>query len=239
MAVNTPHIVLKEGTHIAKTVLMPGDPLRAKYIAESFLENPVLINDVRNMLGYTGTYQGKDVSVMGSGMGIPSIGIYSHELYNIFDVDAIIRVGSAGGLLDDVKVRDIVIAMTASTNSSIVSAYDFVGTPAPCADYGLLRTAVKEAESMGTNTKVGSVYSSDYFYHPNPSINERARDMGILCMEMESAGLYLEAMASHKKALGIFTISDHIFTGESLSAHERQTTFREMMEIALKTAISL
>lgn len=239
MAKNTPHIVLKEGTHIARTVLMPGDPLRAKYIAENFLENPVLFNDVRNMLGYTGMYQGKEVSVMGSGMGIPSFCIYAHELYNIFDADTIIRVGSAGGLMDHVKVRDIVIAMTASTNSSVISSYNFVGTPAPCADYGLLRIAVREAEAMGISPKVGNVYSSDFFYYPDPAINERAKAMGILCMEMECAGLYLEAMASGKRALGIFTISDHIFTGQSLPAQERQTSFREMMEIALRTAVSL
>ena len=229
-------ISLKEGTHIAKVVLMPGDPLRAKYIAEHYLENPVLFNDTRNMLGYTGIYEGKEVSVMGSGMGIPSIGLYIHELFNFFDVEAIIRVGSAGGLDENVHVRDVVIAMTASTNSNIVHAFDFVGTLAPCADYDLLRHAVEAAEEMGVRADVGSVYTSDFFYHPMGVANQKARDMGQLCVEMETAGLYLEAMSAHKKALSILTISDHVFTGEALSAIERQDSFHEMMVIALKTA---
>lgn len=229
-------ISLKEGTHIAKVVLMPGDPLRAKYIAEHYLENPVLFNDTRNMLGYTGIYEGKEVSVMGSGMGIPSIGLYIHELFNFFDVEAIIRVGSAGGLDENVHVRDVVIAMTASTNSNIVHAFDFVGTLAPCADYDLLRHAVEAAEEMGVCADVGSVYTSDFFYHPMGVANQNARDMGQLCVEMETAGLYLEAMSAHKKALSILTISDHVFTGEALSAIERQDSFHEMMVIALKTA---
>ncbi len=229
-------ISLKEGTHIAKVVLMPGDPLRAKYIAEHYLENPVLFNDTRNMLGYTGIYEGKEISIMGSGMGIPSIGLYIHELFNFFGVEAIIRVGSAGGLDERVHVRDVVIAMTASTNSNIVHAFDFVGTLAPCADYDLLRHAVEAAEEMGVHADVGSVYTSDFFYHPTGIANQKAKDMGQLCVEMETAGLYLEAMYAHKKALSILTISDHVFTGESLSAVERQDSFHEMMEIALKTA---
>ena len=230
-------ISLKEGTHIAKVVLMPGDPLRAKYIAEHYLENPVLFNDTRNMLGYTGTYEGKEVSVMGSGMGIPSIGLYIHELYNFFGVEAIIRVGSAGGLGEKVQLRDVVIAMTASTNSNIVNAFDFTGTPAPCADFDMLRHAVEAAEEMGVRADVGSVYTSDFFYHPQGTANQKARDFGQLCVEMETAGLYLEALYSHKKALSILTISDHVFTGESLTAIERQDSFHEMMEIALKTAV--
>lgn len=231
-------ISIKEGTHVAKTVLMPGDPLRAKYIADHYLENPVLFNDVRNMYGYTGTYQGKEVSVMGSGMGIPSLGLYVHELYNFFGVDRVIRVGSAGALQDDVHVRDVVIAMSASTNSGYMTSYDLPGYPAPTADFGMLRNAVKAAEEMGVKADVGSVYTSDYFYHPDKEVNLKAKNMGLLAVEMETAGLYLQAMANHKKALSILTISDHIFTGEALNAEERQNSFHEMMEIALKTAIT-
>ena len=228
---------LKEGTHIAKCVLMPGDPLRAKYIAEHYLENPVLFNDVRNMLGYTGTYEGKEVSVMGSGMGVPSLGLYVYELYNFFGVESVIRVGSAGALQEDVHVRDVVIAMSASTNSGYITSFDLPGIPAPTADFGMLRTAVAAAEEMGVRADVGSVYTSDFFYHPDPEVNQRAKSLGHLAVEMEAAGLYLTAMAAHKKALSILTISDHIFTGEALSAVERQDSFHEMMEIALKTAV--
>ena len=230
-------IELKENTHIAKCVLMPGDPLRAKYIAEHYLENPVLFNDVRNMLGYTGLYEGKEVSVMGSGMGVPSLGLYVHELFSFFGVEAVIRVGSAGALQDGVRVRDVVIAMSASTNSSYVTAWDLPGVPAPTADWGMLETAVAAARQMGVRADVGSVYTSDFFYHPDPAVNEKARAMGLLAVEMETAGLYLTAMAAGKKALSILTISDHIFTGEALSAAERQDSFHEMMEIALKTAV--
>jgi len=227
----------KEGTHVAKCVLMPGDPLRARYIAEHYLENPVLFNDVRNMYGYTGLYEGKEVSVMGSGMGVPSIVLYTHELFNFFGVEAVIRVGSAGALQEDVHVRDVVIAMSASTNSASITSYGLPGIPAPTADYGMLRNAVAAAEEMGVRADVGSVYTSDYFYHPDKDVNQKAKDMGLLAVEMETAGLYLEAMASHKKALSILTISDHIFTGEALSAADRQDSFHEMMEIALKTAV--
>jgi purine-nucleoside phosphorylase len=216
---------------------MPGDPLRAKYIAEHYLENPVLFNDVRNMLGYTGLYEGKEVSVMGSGMGVPSLGLYVHELFNFFGVEAVIRVGSAGGLQDSVHVRDVVVAMSASTNSGFLTSYDLPGYPAPTADFDMLRTAVAAADELGVTTDVGSVYTSDFFYHPDKEVNQKARAMGLLAVEMETAGLYLAAMANHKKALSILTISDHIFTGEALSAIERQDSFHEMMEIALKTAV--
>lgn len=229
-------IELKPGTHIAKCVLMPGDPLRAKYIAEHYLENPVLFNDVRNMLGYTGTYEGKEVSVMGSGMGVPSLGLYVHELFHFFGVEAVIRVGSAGGLLDEVHVRDVLIAMSASTNSAFMTSYDLPGYPAPTADYEMLKVAAAAAEEMGVSTSIGSVYTSDFFYHPDKEVNQKARAMGLMAVEMETAGLYLSAMASHKRALSILSISDHIFTGEALSAAERQDSFHEMMEIALKTA---
>lgn len=230
-------IQVKPGTHIAKCVLMPGDPLRAKYIADHYLENPVLFNDVRNMLGYTGIYEGREVSVMGSGMGVPSSGLYAHELFTFFDVESIIRVGSAGALQDGVRLKDVVIAMTAATNSNVINAYDFVGTPAPCADFGMLRAAVKAAEEIGVHTDVGSVYTSDFFYHPNAGINEKARALGQLAVEMETAGLYLEAMAAHKKALSILSISDHIFTGECLPPEEIREGFGQMMVIALKTAV--
>ncbi len=229
-------IELKEGTHVAKTVLMPGDPLRAKAIADRYLEDAVLFNDVRNMLGYTGFYEGKEISVMGSGMGIPSITLYIHELFQFFDVESIIRVGSAGGLQDDVHVRDVVIAMSATTNSSCVTSHGFPGVIAPTASYRLLKEAVKAAEEMGVRADVGSVFSSDYFYNPDKEVNQKAKDLGLLAVEMESAGLYTTAMAEGKEALAIFTISDHIFSGEALSAIERQDSFHEMMEIALKTA---
>jgi purine-nucleoside phosphorylase len=229
-------IELKPGTHVAKVVLMPGDPLRAKYIADHYLENPVLFNDVRNMLGYTGTFEGKEVSVMGSGMGVPSLGIYVHELFNFFGVEAVIRIGSAGALQDDVHVRDVVIAMSASTNSAFLTSYDLPGYLAPTADYNMLKDAVAAAEEMGVKADVGSVYTSDFFYHPDKQVNQKARDLGLPCVEMETAGLYLTAMDNHKKALSILTISDHIFTGEALNAEDRQNSFHEMMLIALKTA---
>ncbi len=229
-------IELKKGTHIAKTVLMPGDPLRAKFVAENYLENPVLFNDVRNMLGYTGTYHGKEVSVMGSGMGMPSFTLYAYELYHFFGVEAIIRIGSAGGLRDDVRVRDLIIAMSASTNSGMVSAYNLPGVVAPTASFELLREAVKAADRLGVHARVGTVYTSDFFYHPDPDVNRKARDLGHLAVEMEAAGLYLTAMAAGKKALALFQVSDHVFTGEALNAEERQDGFHEMMEVALETA---
>ncbi len=232
-------IELKPGTHFAKCVLMPGDPLRAKYIAEHYLENPVLVNDVRNMLAYTGTYEGKEVSVMGSGMGIPSIGLYVTELFKFFGVEAVIRVGSAGGIGDDVHVRDVILAMTASSNTGMQEAIDLPGFLAPTADYGMLKTAEQAAEEIGVRTDVGSVYTSDFFYYTNPEakLNDKVKATGHLALEMETAGLYLHAQLNGKKALSILTISDHIFTGEALSAEERQDSFHEMMEIALKTAV--
>ncbi len=230
-------IELIDGTHVAKCVLMPGDPLRAKYVADHYLENPVLFNSVRNMFGYTGTYKGKEVSVMGSGMGVPSMVLYAYELFNFFGVEAIIRIGSAGGIADNVKVRDVLIAMSASTNSDAGSAYDIPGVLAPTADWEMLKNAVTAAEELKVNTAVGSVYTSDYFYHPSGNINEKIKKAGLLAVEMETAGLYLTAMNNGKKALSVLSISDHIFTGEALSAEERQNSFHEMMEIALETAI--
>ena len=229
-------IELKEGTHVAKTVLMPGDPLRAKYVAEHYLENPVLFNDVRNMFGYTGVYEGREISVMGSGMGMPSFTLYAYELFHFFDVEAIIRIGSAGGLSEDTHLRDLIIAMSASTNSSMATAYGLPGIMAPPASFDLLQAAVRAADELGIKRKVGTVYTSDFFYHPDPEVNQRAKSLGHLAVEMEAAGLYLTAMAAHKKALALFQISDHIFTGEALSAAERQDGFREMMEVALRAA---
>ncbi len=225
-----------EKSNIAKVVLMPGDPLRAKYIAETYLESPVLFNTVRNMYGYTGTYKGKKISVMGSGMGIPSMTLYAHELYTFFDVEAIIRVGTAGALQDDIHVRDIVIAMSASTNSAFADQYPFCGRLAPTADFGMLYDAVNICKERGSSVKVGNVFTTDVFYNANSEVPKQARDFGMLCVEMETAGLYLEATAVHKKAVSILSISDHMFTGEELSAIERQESFNEMMEISLETA---
>lgn len=232
---STPHNAAKVGD-IAKTVLMPGDPLRAKYIADTYLEDVVCFNTVRNMLGFTGTYKGKKVSVMGGGMGMPSIGIYSYELYHFYEVDNIIRIGSAGGFAEDIKVRDIVIGMGASTNSNFAAQYKLPGTFAPIADFGLLRKAVEAAESLNIKTVVGNVLSSDTFYDDNEDANALWRKMNVLAVEMEAAALYMNAARAGKKALCILTISDHVFTGESLSAEDRQLSFREMMEIALEIA---
>lgn len=221
---------------VAKSVLMPGDPLRAKYIAETYLENPVLFNSVRNMYGYTGTYKGKKISVMGSGMGVPSLTLYAHELYTFFDVDSIIRVGSAGALRDDMKVRDIVIAMSASTNSAYASQYGWTGTLAPTADFDMLSDAVDICRERGASVRVGNVFTTDVFYNADADVPRQARDLGMMCVEMETAGLYLEAMHAHKKALSIVSISDHMFRKEELSAEEREKSFNEMMEISLETA---
>ena len=221
---------------IAKVVLFPGDPLRAKTVAETYLEKPVCFNRVRNMLGFTGSYKGRKISVMGSGMGVPSATLYAHELFQFYGVESIIRIGSAGGIGEDCRVRDLVIALTASTNSDYDRQYQFPGKLAPQADYALLRRAVEAAEAKGVPVKVGSVFTSDQFYNANPRANEQYRDMGILAVEMETAGIYWEAMASRKRALSLLTISDHIFTGEALSAEERQNSFTDMMEVALETA---
>lgn len=221
---------------IAKVVLMPGDPLRARYVADNYLENPVCFNTVRNMYGYTGFYKGKKLSVMGSGMGIPSIGLYAYELYNFFDVDSIIRIGSAGGIDESIKLRDVVIAMGASTNSDFAAQYNFPGTFAPMASYSLLRHAVDAAERIKAKAVVGPIFTADQFYNADSSAASKYREMGILALEMETAGLYMTAAKAKKQALSILTISDLVFTGEGLSAEERQNSFTEMMEIALETA---
>ena len=230
----TPHITAREGD-FARTVLMPGDPLRSKFIAETYLENPVLVNNTRGVQGYTGLYKGKRVSVMASGMGVPSIGIYSYELYNFYGVENIIRVGTAGGLAETVKVRDVVLGMTSYTNSNFGRQFGFDGNVAPCCSFKLLEDAVAAARRMGIEPSVGALYSSDTFYDESGASMKLAK-LGVLAVEMESAALYLNAARAGKNALAICTISDHIVTGESLPAEDRQTTFTQMMEIALEIA---
>ena len=231
----TAHNSAKAGD-FAKTVLMPGDPLRAKYIAETYLENPRQVTAVRNMFGYTGTYKGKEISVMGGGMGMPSVGIYSYELFNFYDVDQIIRIGSAGALQDHLKLMDVVIGMGACTDSNYVYQYGLPGTFALIADYDLLNRAVETAKRQGTNVVVGNVLSSDVFYNANPNVNDLWRSMGVLAVEMEAAALYMNAAKAGKKALCMLTISDHLYTNEFLSAEDRQLGFGKMMEIALELA---
>ncbi|MBQ3913564.1 MAG: purine-nucleoside phosphorylase [Lachnospiraceae bacterium] len=232
---STPHNAANKGD-IAKTVLMSGDPLRAKFISENYLENPVCFNTVRNMFGYTGTYKGKQVSVMGHGMGMPSIGIYSYELFNFYDVDNIIRIGSAGSYRTDLKLGDLVIAEGACTDSNYVASFDLPGHYAPIADFGLLRKAVEAAEKLGVKYEVGNVVSSDVFYNGLDRVNERWAEMGCICIEMEAAALYMNAAKAKKHALCMVSISDHLFKEEALSAEDRQTSFRNMMEVALELA---
>ncbi|MCQ2541691.1 MAG: purine-nucleoside phosphorylase [Lachnospiraceae bacterium] len=234
----TPHINASP-EDFAKTVLMPGDPLRAKFIAETFLEDAKLVNNVRGIQGYTGTYKGKKVSVMASGMGMPSIGIYSYELFNFFGVENIIRIGSTGSLSNDVNIRDIVMAMGASTNSNYARQYELPGTYAPIADYTLLSTAIEEAKKENASFHVGNVLSSDTFYDAQADANEKWINMGVLCVEMEAAALYMNAAKAGKRALAIFTVSDHIIKGEATTAEERQNSFTQMMTIALNTAVAM
>lgn len=226
----TPHIGAKLG-EIAETVIMAGDPLRVKLMAEKYLENPVCFNEVRGMLGYTGTYKGKRVSVMGHGMGMASIGIYTYELYNFYDVKTIIRVGSAGSINMDLHVGDLAIAMGCCTNSNFAAQYELPGVFAPIADFELLRNAVDSCEKLGYKYKVGNVVSSDMFYHENPR-TDKWINMGVLAVEMEIAALYMNAARAGKRALGLLTISDHILTGEETTAEERQNTFTKMMDVA-------
>ena len=232
----TPHIEAKPGD-FAKTVLMPGDPLRSKFIAENFLENAKLVNNVRGVQGYTGTYKGKPVSVMASGMGMPSMAIYSYELFNFYDVDNIIRVGTAGVVKEDLKVRQVVFGQGACTNSSYQRQYNLPGTYAPICSFNLLEKAVKTARDMGIDPIVGNLYSSDIFYDDAGSLKEWQK-MGVLATEMEAAALYMNAARAGKNALAICTISDNPFTGEATTAEERQNTFTTMMKIALEIAIA-
>ena len=240
----TPHINATPAD-FAKTVLMPGDPLRAKFIAENFLTDARLVNNVRGIHGYTGAYKGTPVSVMASGMGMPSIGIYSYELFNFFDVENIIRVGSAGGMCEKVRVRDIIIAEGACTDSNYAHTFNLPGTFAPIAEFNLLKTAVNKADELKLKYCVGNVLSSDVFYGDMKGVAEDMTPsalwgkMGVLGVEMEAAALYMNAARAGKNALAILTVSDHLLTGEALSAEDRQNTFTDMMKLSLETAVSI
>jgi purine-nucleoside phosphorylase, family 1 (deoD) len=232
---STPHNQAKLG-EIAKTVLMPGDPLRAKFLAENYLEDVVIFNNVRNMLGYTGTYKGKKVSIMGSGMGQPSMAIYSHELYNFYGVESIIRIGSCGGLSEKVGMRDVIIAQGSCTDSSFAHQFELPGTYSAISSYDLLEKAVDEAKKMDVSYHVGNVLASDIFYHADKGSSEKWAKMGCLGVEMESYALFANAAYFNKKALTILTVSDHLITKEETTAKEREKTFTAMMEIALEIA---
>ena len=223
----------------ASTVLMPGDPLRAKMIAEKYLENAVLVNNIRGVQGYTGTYKGKRVSVMASGMGMPSMGIYSYELFNFFGVNNIIRIGSAGALHTDIHVRDIVIGMGCSTDSNYAANYKIPGTLAPICNYEILSKCVESAKEMGVTYHVGNLLSSDVFYGDDETANDAWAKMGIMAIEMEGAALYMNAARAKKNALVVCTVSNHIITGEETTAEERQNSFGEMITLALETALKL
>ena len=230
----TPHITAKEGD-FARTVLMPGDPLRSQFIAEHFLTDAKLVNNTRGVQGYTGLYKGKRVSVMASGMGMPSIGIYSYELFNFYGVENIIRIGSAGMLSQKLKVRDIVAGMSAYTNSNFGAQFGFNGCTAPCCSWELLKAAMEAGEKLGQVPVPGALYSSDTFYDESQPLGALQK-LGVLAVEMEAAALYLNAARAGKNALALCTISDNPFTGEELDAEARQNTFTKMMEIALEIA---
>ena len=234
----TPHNTAEKGD-FAKTVLMPGDPLRAKYIAEHYIENPKLVNNVRGVQGYTGTYKGVPVSVMASGMGMPSMAIYSYELFNFYGVENILRVGSAGAVSMDLKVRDIVLGQGACTSSSMQDNFGVNGHFAPLGSWDLLKCAAEICEERKLRYKAGNLISSDIFYNDDPSFNQPFVNLGALAVEMEAAALYMNAARAGKRALAICTISDHILTGEATSAEERQNTFNEMMELALEVAVRM
>lgn len=234
----TPHIDATP-EDFGKTVLMPGDPKRSKFIAEHFLTDAKLVNDVRGVQGYTGYYKGIKVSVMASGMGIPSIGIYSYELYNFFGVQNIMRIGSAGAMQRDIRVRDIVIGQGACTNSNYAAQYNLTGSFAPIASYPMLREAVAACERLGARYHVGNLLSSDTFYGDDPEASGHWQKLGVMAVEMEAAALYMNAARAGKNALAICTVSDHLLTGEATSAEERQTSFTQMMEVALETAVAL
>ena len=233
----TPHNTAEKGA-FAKTVLMPGDPLRSKFIAETFLEDAHLVNDIRGVQGYTGTYHGTPVSVMASGMGMPSIGIYSYELFHFYDVDNIIRIGSAGAMSADLKLMDLVAAQGACTDSNFAHQFRLPGSFAPIASYELLRAAEDAARAIGAPLHVGNVLSSDVFYSDAGDSMDWAK-MGVLCVEMETAALYYNAARAGKRALGLLTISDSLVTGEELSADGRRTAFTQMMEVALQVAVQM
>ena len=236
---STPHNSAEKG-EFAKTILMPGDPLRAKFVAENFLTGARLVNNVRGIGGYTGTYRQCPVSVMASGMGMPSMGIYSYELFSFYDADNIIRIGSAGAIRKDVRIRDLVLGIGACTNSNYASQYGLHGTFAPTASWSLLSAAVTAAERLGAPYHVGNLLSSDTFYNDDAEeANAAWRRMGVMAIEMEAAALYMNAARTGKNALAICTVSDHLITGEATSAEERQTTFTAMMEVALETALAV
>lgn len=223
----------------ASTVLMPGDPLRAKLIAEHYLENAALVNNVRGVQGYTGTYKGKRVSVMASGMGMPSMGIYSYELFNFFGVNNIIRIGSAGALQNDIHVRDVVIAMGCSTDSNYAANYKIPGTFAPLCSYELLSKCIESAKELGATYHVGNLLSTDVFYGDDETANTTWAKMGVMAVDMEGAALYMNAARLKKNALVICTVSNHIITGEETTAEERQNSFGEMITLALETTLKL
>jgi purine-nucleoside phosphorylase len=233
----TVHIGAKPG-EIAETVLMPGDPLRAKWAAETFLENPVCVNEVRGMLGFTGTWRGNRVTIHGSGMGMPSLSIYANELIRDYGAQTLIRIGSAGAMQEAVKLRDIVLAMTSSTLSTPSRGIFRELSFAPCADFGLLRAAHASAEARGISTHVGGIYSSDVFYDERPDLNEQMTRHGILAVEMEAAELYTLAARYGRRALAVLTISDHLVTHEALPSEDRQSSFSDMVEIALEVAFA-
>ncbi len=229
--VPTPHIGARQG-EVAETVIMAGDPLRAKFMAENYLEDAVLFNEVRGMLGFTGTYKGKKVSIMGHGIGIPSIGLYTYELFNFYGVKTIIRIGSAGAYQTSLKLGDLILAMGACTDSNYGAQYELPGTFAPIADYGLLTRAAKTCEELGYDYVVGNVMSSDVFYSDHPQADKWIK-MGVLGVEMEASALYMNAARAGKKALVICTVSDNVITGEETTSEQRRTTFTRMMDVAL------
>ncbi|MGI6014396.1 MAG: purine-nucleoside phosphorylase [Oscillospiraceae bacterium] len=235
----TPHIKATPA-EFGQTVLMPGDPLRSKFIAETFLNNPVLINNVRGVQGYTGLYDGVRVSVMASGMGMPSMGIYSYELFNYFHVENILRIGSAGAIQESIGVRDIVVGMGACTDSNFAKQYRLPGTFSAIADYHMMHEAILQCEAAGATYHVGNLLSGDVFYNEDAKeVNPRWQKMGVMAIEMEAAALYMNAARAGKHALAICTVSDHILTGEKTDAEEREKSFTQMMEIALRTAVAL
>ena len=234
---STPHLQGEKGDY-APVVLMPGDPLRAKFIAETYLDNVKCVNEIRSMLGFTGTYKGVPVSVQGSGMGQPSIGIYSYELFHFYDVQSIIRVGTAGGIKDEIRLRDLILAQGACTNSNFAAQYALPGTYAPIASFRLLRAAADTADRMGVPVNVGNVFSSDLFYDDADSLADWKK-MNVLAIEMEAAALYMNAARAGKEALCICTVSDCPLRGEYTTAEERQTSFTGMIELALETVRNL
>ncbi len=240
----TPHIQATP-KQFAETVLMPGDPLRSAFLANHFLDGAVLVNNVRGVQGYTGTYHGTRVSVMSSGMGMPSMGIYSHELFSVFGVERILRVGTAGGISEHVHVRELVLAMGCCTDSNFASQFGLPGTFAPIADFTLLKSCADTAKRLGMqNCHIGNVLTTDHFYNDEQALPPQLRStalwskMGVLAVEMETAALYMNAARFGKQALGLFTVSDHLQTGEALSAAERETGFTDMLRLALETVCS-